>query len=65
MNETFLSRREHDMVLDVDSDLLRRMFSECARRRWSLGGVTFYGLKDDLLQRLQVLRQNDKSASLA
>jgi len=51
MNPTpyFLPRKEHDLLLDTNQPLLQRMFNECASRQWSLAGVEFTGLSEDLI----------------
>lgn len=42
-----LNRRDHDRLMDLRPDLLRKAFDTCPRK-WSLSGVTFITIPDEL-----------------
>jgi hypothetical protein len=48
----FLSRPQHDQVLYVNEALLKRAF-RTSERTWSLAGVRFDSLPDDLANQLR------------
>lgn len=48
----FLTRAEHDLLLDVNQPLLQQAFDTCSKRQWSLAGVEFHGLSDGLTENI-------------
>lgn len=44
----FLTRRQHDELIDLDPSLLLALFDQSERTQWSLAGVEFMGLPLDL-----------------
>lgn len=47
MTTFFLSRRQHDFLLDSANAVLKALFAKCNSRKWSLAGVTFKGLPEE------------------
>lgn len=48
----FMTRSEHDHLLDTNPGLLREAFDTCESRQWFLAGVEFHGLSEGLTERI-------------
>lgn len=46
----FILRRDYDAL--IGTPLLQEAFDRCAHRHWSVGGVEFTGLPEDLIIRI-------------